>query len=175
MWRIVQGGKQVNPPHTPITLGTDAERLNSNDLNQGFAGGPKVGLTRHGDCGYDLEFSFFEIDGWNSFRSIPPDRTAGPGVSPPDWLVFTAPGDFVQTTDYSDQSMAWGYQVTKGLLLKAGYEAIWLQGVALAPAQIRETLSHGTPFTDVYVQALGLDSSSGVFYHGATVGSEYAF
>ena len=31
------------------------------------------------------------------------------------------------------------YQVTKGLLLRAGYEAIWLQGVALAPGQIQET------------------------------------
>ena len=31
------------------------------------------------------------------------------------------------------------YQVTKRLLLRAGYEAIWLQGVALAPGQIQET------------------------------------
>ena len=31
------------------------------------------------------------------------------------------------------------YQVTPRLSLKAGYEAIWLQGVALAPGQIPET------------------------------------
>ena len=31
------------------------------------------------------------------------------------------------------------YQVTKGLLLRAGYEVIWLEGVALAPGQIQET------------------------------------
>ena len=30
------------------------------------------------------------------------------------------------------------YQVTKGLLLKAGYEVIWLQGVALAPDRFRK-------------------------------------
>ena len=66
-------------------------------------------------------------------------------------------------------------QVTDRLLLKAGYEALWLQGVALAPGQIPQTLSHVTPVTDVYVQALGIDSGSGVFYHGATAGLEISF
>ncbi len=67
------------------------------------------------------------------------------------------------------------YQVTKALSLNAGYEAMWLQGVALAPAQIPQTVSHGTPYPDVYVQSLGIDSRSGAFFHGATVGLEYAF
>ena len=65
------------------------------------------------------------------------------------------------------------YQVTKGLLLKAGYEAIWLQGVALAPGQIQETCT--TSLTPVTVQALGINCNSGVFYHGATAGLEYSF
>jgi hypothetical protein len=68
------------------------------------------------------------------------------------------------------------YRVTPRLSLKAGYEAIWLQGVALAPAQIAETYCHGAKLPqDIYVQALGINCSSGVFYHGATVGLEYAF
>jgi hypothetical protein len=50
-----------------------------------------------------------------------------------------------------------------------------LQGVALAPGQIPETFSHGKPTNDVDVQALGINSGSGVFYQGATVGLEYAF
>ena len=279
------------PPHSPLILGSGTERLNSNDFNQGFAAGPRLGLIRHGECGCDWEFSFFQIDGWSSTRSIAPD-----GGMLPNWLVFTAPGDFVQTTDYPDQSMTWAYasrlynaelnlrwdlcarltmlagfrwvslwedltgtlpperavpfwdtdtrnnlygfqigadgklfqrgrfsidglvkagifdnnaqestgvsiyrtvywesastnraaflgelglrckyQLTERLSLKAGYEAMWLQGVALAPAQINNTLSHGTPITDVYVQALGIDSSSGVFFHGATAGLEYSF
>ena len=65
------------------------------------------------------------------------------------------------------------YQVTKGLLLKAGYEAIWLQGVALAPGQIQETCT--TSLQPVTVQALGVNCNSGVFYHGATAGLEYSF
>jgi hypothetical protein len=279
------------PPHTPIILGTGTEWLNSRDLDQGFAAGPRVGLVRHGDCGCDVEFSFFAIDGWNSYGRIDPN-----GSMLPNWLVFTAPGDFVQLTDYPDQAMAWSYatklysaelnlrwdlcprvtmlagfrwanltddlegtlppqrhepfwdtrtrnnlyglqvgedwkilnwgrfsldglvkagvfdnhaeeatevsidrrpyresastdqlaflgeigvqcryQLTQRLLLKAGYEAIWLQGVALAPAQIRQTFCNGTPASDIYVQALGLDSGSGVFFHGATAGLEYAY
>lgn len=62
------------------------------------------------------------------------------------------------------------YQVSKGLGLKAGYEALWLEGVALAPGQIQETY---TTQPDI-VHALGV-SSSGVFFHGATVGLAYSF
>jgi hypothetical protein len=66
------------------------------------------------------------------------------------------------------------YRLAQRLLLKAGYEAIWLQGVALAPGQISKTFSNGDP-RNTYVQALGVDSGSGVFFHGATAGLEYAF
>ena len=65
------------------------------------------------------------------------------------------------------------YQVTQRLLLKAGYEAMWLQGVALAPGQIQETQSQ--VIRPVNVQALGVNCDSGVFYHGATAGLEYSF
>jgi len=67
------------------------------------------------------------------------------------------------------------YQISQRLLLKVGYEAIWLQNLALAPAQIHDAFSNGTPITDVYVQALGIDSKSGVFLQGVTAGLEYAF
>jgi hypothetical protein len=282
------------PPHDPLVPGTGVERLNANDLHQGFAGGPRLDLIRHGDGGY-LEVSYFQIDGWSSVGDIAPNYL-GPLGPPPNWLVFTAPGDFLQLTDYPDQHMAWTYttrlynaevnvrrdlspratvlagfrwvklwedlqgtmptervvpfwdtttnnnlyglqiggewkmlnrsrfsidglikagifdnhadesatvsiyralyaesastnhtaflgevglrckyQVTERLLLKAGYEALWLEGVAVAPAQISRTMSHAVPVTDIYVQSLGVDSSSGAFFHGATVGLEYAF
>ena len=284
------------PPHDPLVPGTGVERLNANDLHEGFAGGPRLGLIRHGDCGYDLEVSYFQIDGWSGVGDIAPNYVPGPLAPPPNWLVFTAPGNFLQLTDYPDQHMVWTYatrlynaelnvrrdlsprvtvlagfrwvklwedlqgtmptervvpfwdtktnnnlygfqiggewkmlnrsrfsidglvkagifdnnadetaavsiyrtlywesastnhaaflgevglrckyQLTERLLLKAGYEAMWLEGVALAPAQISRTTSHAVPVTDVYVQSLGVDSSSGAFFHGATVGLEYAF
>ncbi|MGA2031947.1 MAG: BBP7 family outer membrane beta-barrel protein [Thermoguttaceae bacterium] len=276
----------VNPPFVP---GTGTERLNSQDLNQSFAAGPKVDLTYHGDYGYDVELSFFEIDGWNSAGIVLPN-----GQSP----SFAAPGGFIQTTDTATQAMGWEYatrlynaelnarwalcprvtmlagfrwvelwenlqgiltppalarknpfwttttendlygfqigedwkifergrfsldglvkagmfdnnaaettgvsiyrrmywesdatnqlaflgeigleaeyQLAQRLLLKAGYQAIWLQGVALAPGQISKTFSNGDP-GNTSVQALGVDSGSGVFFHGATAGLEYAF
>ena len=61
---------------------TGTEVLNANDLEQGFAAGPKLGLIRHGDNGYDLELSYFQIDGWNDYRSI--------GPTPDDWLIMRA-------------------------------------------------------------------------------------
>lgn len=269
------------------------EMLNARDLHQGFAGGPRLDLIHHGDNDSDLEFLYFQIDGWNARRSI--------GPTPSDWLVMRAPGNFLQTQDdFLTQSMAWDYrsrlynaewnarwnpqrrltvlagfrwvnlteelegillpstahgtgsfwdaqtknnlygfqigmdakllernrfsigsvlkagifdnhveeattvrmtriqfgesdstdhfaflgeagvqckyQVTPRLALKAGYEAMWLQGVALAPGQISETECHYTLVPqDTYIQALGVDCSSGIFYHGATAGLEYAF
>ena len=65
------------------------EVLNCSDFHQGFAGGPRLGLIRHDDCGYDLELSYFQIDGWGS------DATVGPD-DPNDWLVIRAPGDFIK-------------------------------------------------------------------------------
>lgn len=54
-------------------LPAGAELLNANDFHQGFYGGPRVGLIRHGDCCYDLELLYFQIDGWSSTRRILPD------------------------------------------------------------------------------------------------------
>ena len=49
-----------------------AEALNGNDFQQGFCGGPRVGLIRHGDSGCDLELSYFQIDGWRSDQTVVP-------------------------------------------------------------------------------------------------------
>jgi hypothetical protein len=62
------------------------------------------------------------------------------------------------------------YQLTKGLALKAGYEALWLDGVALAPGQIQET---STTLTSV--SALGVNCRSSALFQGGTVGLEYSF
>jgi hypothetical protein len=82
--------------------------LNSSDLQQGFAAGPSVDLIRHGDSGYDLELSFFQIGGWNNDRIYAPD--------PADWLVMRAPGTWlagktpwIQTNQFTTQAMAWDY------------------------------------------------------------------
>jgi hypothetical protein len=286
----------LSVPYLDVPKTPGVEAFNANDFQQGFAGGPRLGLIRHGDSGYDLELSYFQIDGWSSDRSVGPDN-------PIDWLVMRAPGGFTQTNQkpqLASQAMVWDYatklydaeinvrwnpssrvtvlagfrwvnlgerlvgtldpvtfseepstwdfwnttttnnlygfqigadgklfergrfsigglvkagifdndaeqttevsvifkrertasastnhaafvgetglqckyQVTERLLLRVGYEAIWLQGVALAPGQIQRTQ---TDLRKISVQALGVNCDSSVFYHGATAGLEYSF
>jgi hypothetical protein len=64
------------------------------------------------------------------------------------------------------------YQVTDGLALKAGYEALWLSGVALAPGQVQETV---TDRSSKPVHALGVNFGSNVLFHGFTAGLNYSF
>jgi hypothetical protein len=61
--------------------------------------------------------------------------------------------------------------IIKNVSLKIDYEALWLQGVAVAAGQIQETYT-SAPAT---VSALGVNCDSGVLFHGATVGLEYSF
>jgi hypothetical protein len=59
------------------------------------------------------------------------------------------------------------YRVTEYLTLRAGYEAMWLGGVALAPGQIDET--------DFVGGVSGIDTKGELFFHGATAGLECCF
>ena len=65
------------------------------------------------------------------------------------------------------------YQLTKALAFKVGYEALWLDGVALAPGQIQETYTTAPP--TVTARALGVNCGSNVLFQGATAGLEYSF
>ena len=90
----------VPASQSPSDPGTEV--LNARDLHQGFSGGPRLDLIHHGDQDADLEVVYFQIDGWECYRSIGPD--------PNDWLVMKAPGGFVQNQDNKvTQMMAWGY------------------------------------------------------------------
>ena len=69
---------EESPPATFAAPGI--RLLNANDFRQGFAGGPRLDLIRHGDCCYDLELLYFQIDGWSSSRE--PCPMAGRCSSP---------------------------------------------------------------------------------------------
>jgi hypothetical protein len=62
------------------------------------------------------------------------------------------------------------YQLTDGVALKLGYEALWFGGVALAPGQIQEITT-----TQSSVNALGVNCRSTTLFQGMTFGLEYAF
>jgi len=70
----------------------------------------------------------------------------------------------------SEASLQLKYRVIEGLSLKAGYEALCLVGVALAPGQIDQT--YAAPSN---VRALGVNHGSNVLFQGATFGLEYSF
>jgi hypothetical protein len=72
----------------------------------------------------------------------------------------------------SEAGLQLKYQVRDGLALKAGYELLWLDGVALAPGQIQETL---TTQSSPPVHALGVNLGSSVLFQGFTAGFEYSF
>lgn len=57
--------------------------------------------------------------------------------------------------------------ITKRLAFRASYQAVWLEGVALAPEQIEAT--------DFVAGIARVDTAGGVFYHGAGLGLEYRF
>jgi hypothetical protein len=261
-------------------LPTDGVLLSSENFNQGFRGGPRVSLIRHGDRCFDLEVLYFQIDGWKSSKVVRPDGEDGRGIgfSAPDFIVrsYVDPyqwdyasklynGEFnvrwnpsCRVTllagfrwaelredlnggilsplfesfwDTSTQNDLYGfqigaeailfqrcrfsidgllkagiygnhaqqlssgtdyeygfargsastnrtaflgqvglqckYQVTDCLTFRAGYEAMWIDGVALAPGQI--------DVTNLYTNEIGIDTNGSVFLHGATVGFEYSF
>uniref|UniRef100_Q07RD8 Uncharacterized protein n=1 Tax=Rhodopseudomonas palustris (strain BisA53) TaxID=316055 RepID=Q07RD8_RHOP5 len=74
------------------------EALNSNQLGQGLAAGPKLGLAYRDPSGYGVELSYFNVLGLKAAKATGPVG---------QWLVMKAPGTFWQTQDYAYQSMVW--------------------------------------------------------------------
>ena len=71
------------------------------------------------------------------------------------------------------------YQLAHGVALKASYEALWLDGLALAPGQISEThttsSSPSAPSTRTSASALGVNHHSAALFQGLTCGLTYVF
>jgi len=84
-------------------------------------------------------------------------------------MVFPSHATTNQAAFASEAGLQIKYQLTQGLALKAGYEILWLDGIALAPGQIQETLTTAT------VRTLGVNSRSTVLFQGATFGLDYSF
>ncbi len=119
-----------------------------------------------------LEVGRFSIDGLIKAGLFDNNATLSALVSMEKQLFPTQ-----ATTNHpafvSEAELQLKYQLTKGLALKVGYEALWLDGVALAPGQIQETFSTAPP--TVTARALGVNTSSNVLFQGATVGIESSF
>ena len=72
-----------------------------------------------------------------------------------------------QAAFIGEAGLAATYQVTRRLAFRASYQAVWLEGVALAPEQISATnFTAGTATVDTH---------GGIFYYGGGLGLEYRF
>jgi hypothetical protein len=56
------------------------------------------------------------------------------------------------------------FQVTDHILLRGGYEVLWIDGIAMAPMQV--------PLTDLSAGTTAINADGGVLYHGAFAGLE---
>lgn len=95
------------------------------------------------------------------------DQSAGVSIQK---IVYPAKATANGAAFVSEASLQVQYRVTQGLSLKAGYEVLWLVGVALAPGQIQQTFAAPSD-----VRALGVNHGSNVLFQGATFGLEYSF
>jgi hypothetical protein len=115
-----------------------------------------------------LELGRFSLDGVIKIGLFDDNAEQSTGVSLKK-QVFPSQATTNHAAFASEAGLQVKYQLLKGLALKAGYEVLWLDGVALAPGQIQETL------TLTNVRALGVNCGSSVLFQGATAGLEYSF
>ena len=116
-----------------------------------------------------LELGRFSVDGTIKTGIYDNNAEQSTGVSM-EKMVYPSQAVTNHAAFVAEADVQLKYQVNKELALKVGYKALWLDGVALAPGQIKETST--TPSS---VRALGVNCASGVLFQGATAGLEYSF
>ena len=165
--------KSTNPEYTlndvaNITTGTTAPAYppfwNTSTTNNLY--GLQIGAD-----GKLFERGRFSIDGLIKVGGYWNHVTDSTGVSI-EKVVYNANASTDHPAFVSEAGLQCKYQITRGITLKLGYEALWLAGVALAPGQIQETYSTSSPTT---VSAHGVNSGSHVLFHGGTAGLEISF
>ena len=89
-----------------------------------------------------------------------------------DGVVVVAPFDGFDLIgiDLETGSCLWNlsnYELNKRVSVRAGYNLLWIEGVALAPDQL--------DFTFTSTSGTALNDGGGVFLHGVSVGIEARF
>ena len=60
-------------PFLATSIAPGIEAFNSNQFQQGFPAGPKIGLRYHSNSGYGVELSYFNVFNQSASKSIGPD------------------------------------------------------------------------------------------------------
>jgi Putative beta barrel porin-7 (BBP7) len=116
-----------------------------------------------------LELGGFSLDGLIKTGIFDNNSEQSTGVSLQK-VVYPSQATTNRAAFVGEAGLQLKYRIINGLSLTVGYKALWLDGVALAPGQIRETNS-----TPSNVRALGVNRGSGVLFQGVTAGFEYLF
>jgi hypothetical protein len=118
-----------------------------------------------------LELGRFSVDGQVKIGLFDNNAEQSTAVSL-EKVVYPASATTNRAAFIGEASLQLKYQVTGGLALKAGYEALLLDGIALAPGQIQETFINNSTTP---VHALDVNCGSNLLFHGFTAGLEYKF
>ena len=78
-------------------------------------------------------------------------------------MVVAAGAGNTRTSMIAELGLIGTYSVTGYLKLRAGYQVMWIEGLALAPDQISSVN---------FVGASSISNRAGVFLHGAIAGAE---
>jgi len=81
-----------------------------------------------------------------------------------DFIDFGGDGDTTRAAFVGELGINAKYRLSCHWSVTAGYQALWLGGVALASNQVA--------YTDIADQTGGVSTEGDVFYHGANVGLE---
>lgn len=141
-----------------MNLGGGAATENMDVDNHLF--GVQVGLDglllNRGNC-FLTGWSKFGVFGNSSDTAF---RTAGVGGAQP----FTG-ASASDTAWLADMNLTAGYRLTNSLSLLAGYNLLWIDGIADAPSQL------GTH--NILTGAASVEANNTVFYHGVNLGVQW--
>ena len=166
---------------TQVVLGTTLSQT-----TQACASGIGIGgyppfwstSTRNNLFGFQLgaQGKLFEI-GRLSFSGALKAGVFNNRATQSDWVSITKT---MYSSSATTNQVAYGgegilhlkYLITDGLLIKTGYQLLWLDRVALAPGQIPFVYSGSNPTS---ITARGVNAGSNILFQGATVGLQYSF
>jgi len=161
-FRFVELQEHLNAGSVAPTT-SDLYSVDTNNQLYGFQVGANAQLL---NCG-----GRFHVDG--IFRTGIFSNSAGQTTHSPlgDVIPESATSlsaSATQTAFLGELGLRGVYQLTDWLGVYGGYSAIWVDGLALAPAQVAATNLFGTP-------SASINTTDAVFFHGATVGMQASF
>ena len=92
------------------------------------------------------------------------NRAAQDSFYATDVATLSAHGARTSTAFLGELGLAGTYRITERFSVRGGYRLLWIDGVALAPAQLAAS---------EFVTGQGIPTSDGAFYHGAFLGFEF--